>query len=321
MNRIGVTNGAPRWPNAESQGRLSGMIYDIMRYSTRDGPGIRTTVFLKGCPLRCAWCHNPESQALAPEPLLRPDRCIACGACVSRCAQGAISWVDGAVLTNVALCVRCGACATACYADAREMVGRTMTVTQVMSEISRDTPFFDESGGGVTFSGGEPLAQPEFLAALLTACRALELQTAVDTSGYAAWSVLARLRADVDLFLYDLKLIDDTLHRRFTGVSNVPILRNLESLLQSGSTVVVRMPVIPGINDDEQALRALGTYATSLPRLAGLAILPYHRAGLEKYRRLGRQYDLANTEPPSQERMEQIAATLAAYGLPVRIGD
>ena len=169
---------------------LTGNLFDLMRFSTRDGPGIRTTVFLKGCLLACLWCHNPESQRSRPELLFRPNLCIGCQACLEVCQQGGITWQNGMVVTDRQACLLCGACAEACYADAREIVGRSMSVAEVMAEIRKDLPFYDETGGGVTFSGGEPLLQKDFLLALLQACKAEEIHTAIDTSGYAPWETL-----------------------------------------------------------------------------------------------------------------------------------
>jgi pyruvate formate lyase activating enzyme len=299
---------------------ITGIIFDVKKFSIHDGPGIRTTVFFKGCPLACSWCHNPESQSPEPELALRPDRCIRCGACVSACAHGAISMSSDAVATDAERCVRCGACVEVCYAEARELLGRGMTVAQVMAEIGRDVVFYDESGGGVTFSGGEPLSQPDFLLALLRACKQEEIHTALDTCGFSPWETLDRVREYVDLFLYDLKLMDDARHRKYTGVSNALILGNLQALSQRGHTIVLRVPVVPGINDDDEGIRRVGSFAAALPRLSRVDLLPYHHAGVEKYHRLNRVYGLPGTRPPTDERMAHIAHVLREFGLPVRIG-
>jgi pyruvate formate lyase activating enzyme len=312
---------------------LTGVVFDIRKFSVHDGPGIRTTVFLKGCPLNCWWCHNPESQALAREMMFRETRCVHCGACVAACPQGAISWDGQVAFTDRSKCVICGACAEVCYTQAREIVGREMTVAQVMAEVERDVAFYDQSGGGVTFSGGEPLMQPDFLLALLQACKEREIHTALDTCGFAPWEVLDSVRGYVDLFLYDLKLMDevrapfedergtgDARHRRFTGVSNEPILRNLQSLSQRGHHIILRVPLIPGVNDDEENLRQIGSFAAALPHLEQVDILPYHRAGTDKYPRLGKEYGLPDTLPPSDERIAEIAHLLGGFGLRVNVG-
>ncbi len=297
-----------------------GTVFNIMRYSVKDGPGLRTTVFLKGCPLSCPWCHNPESQAAARQMIVRGERCIACGECVSACKEGAIVLADGVVTTFRQRCIECGACSPVCHAEAREAVGDYLGVAEVMAEIRKDLPFYEESGGGVTFSGGEPLGQPDFLEALLAACRREDIHTAVDTSGAAPWAVVERLRRDVDLFLYDLKLIDDARHRQHLGASNRLILDNLRRLAAAGGRILVRLAVIPGINDDDHNLMAAADFVRSLEGVPEISILPYHATAPEKYRLLGRRYQLDRTVPPTPERMEEIAAKLRRRGLTVSTG-
>ena len=295
----------------------TGIVFDIRRYAIHDGPGIRTTVFLKGCSLSCAWCHNPEGQARGAEALVRENRCIRCGACVDACGHGAIAWTEAGPATDRALCAACGDCAAVCFADARERVGRGMTAEAVFAEVARDEPFYAQSGGGMTLSGGEPLLQPAFAAALLALARGRGVHTALDTCGFAAWETLDRLRGAVDLFLYDVKLLDDARHRRFTGVSNAPILANLRPLSARGHAIVLRVPVIPGVNDDDANLEALADLAGTLPHLAGVDLLPYHHIGADKYARLDRAYPLPDAAPPPAERMAAIARLLAERGLPV----
>jgi pyruvate formate lyase activating enzyme len=299
---------------------LQGIVFDIKRYSIHDGPGIRTTIFFKGCPLSCWWCHNPESQSPTIEMIFRPHRCIHCGACLVACEHGAISWDGEEPLTDREKCTRCGACAAACYAEARQCVGRAWTVDQVMAEVQRDTAFYDESGGGVTLSGGEPLWQADFALALLQACKRQEMHTAVDTCGFAPWATVDRLREYTDLFMYDLKLLDDARHRRFTGVSNHLILQNLQALSQRGHHIVLRVPVIPGINDDDASMRQIGAFAAALPHLDEVDLLPYHHIGVDKYVRLNKAYRLPATRPPSDERLAEMAHLLRQFGLSVSIG-
>lgn len=297
-----------------------GTVFNIQRYSVHDGPGIRTTVFLKGCPLNCWWCHNPESQSRKPELVLREARCIRCEECIRVCERQAISWQDGTISTDRAKCDDCGSCVAVCAAQAREMAGRELTVAEVVAEIERDISFYDESIGGVTFSGGEPLLQSRFLLELLRACKEREIHTAVDTSGYASTRVVESMSPYVDLFLYDLKLMDEVEHKKYTGVSNRLILRNLQRVSQQGHGLIVRIPIIPGITDRMENIGRIAGFAASLPHLAHIEILPYHDIANSKYPRLNRVYQIPNTRPPSAEDLARIAATLRSSGLRVSIG-
>jgi pyruvate formate lyase activating enzyme len=298
----------------------TGLVFDIRRFSVHDGPGLRTTVFFKGCPLRCLWCHNPESQHRRPERMFWEERCLKCKSCIESCPQGAIQWDGNRIVTDTTLCTLSGACTQVCYAEARQIAGRVMTVAAVMSELERDISFYDESGGGVTFSGGEPLLQADFLLHLLQACRLSEIHTALDTCGFATWETLDRVRSLVDLFLYDLKVMDPRLHRKYTLVFNTRILDNLRRLAALGHNIVLRMPVIPGINDDEQNLRALGAFAASLNGVTRLDLLPYHAAAMSKYERLHRSYRLPWLKTPTDEHLAEVAHVLEGYGLQVNIG-
>jgi pyruvate formate lyase activating enzyme len=250
-----------------------------------------------------------------------------CGACVEACPEEAISFVSEnetqsplrgeKVLTDRTICTRCETCILACYSGARQFSGRVVTVSEVMEQVKREIPFYDESGGGVTFSGGEPLMQPGFLSALLRACREQEIHTVVDTSGFANWNVFEQIRRDVDLFLYDLKHMDSTRHREVTGVPNEPILSNLRTLSELGHRIMVRIPLIPGINDDEQNLRQSGEFLSSLPKLEGVELMGYHNIAQAKYEALSREYKLADTKPPTEEAMLHAAEILRSYNLSV----
>jgi pyruvate formate lyase activating enzyme len=296
----------------------AGYIYNIMRYSLHDGPGIRTTVFFKGCPLRCWWCHNPESQESAPQLVYFADRCLSCGDCIPICPNGAVHWVNGSISMDGA-CRGCGTCTDSCAADARELLGRWMTVAETLAEIEKDAVFYDESGGGVSFSGGEPLLQPVFLEALLDACRARHIHTVVDTSGLAPREVLLRLSGKVDLFYYDVKLVDAQKHQHYIGVPGDVILENLEALARARAAVVIRFPVIPGVNDGDAEIAALAALLARL-NLRRIHLLPYHKIGVEKYRRLNRPYLMQGVEPPSPERLKHIAGWFEGQGFTVRIG-
>jgi len=251
---------------------------------------------------------------------MREQRCIRCGACLTICPENAIAESDGSFITDLSKCTVCGDCVQVCQTEAREIVGRAMTAAQVMAEIEKDIAFYDESGGGVTFSGGEPLMQPDFLLALLQGCKERDIHTAVDTSGLASWTTVQRVAEYVDLFLYDLKLIDDTRHRQFTGVSNELILTNLRALARRGCAISVRVPIIPGVNDDPENIAQLGQFVLSLAHPPPISILPYHKAGINKYARLNKPYALPETQPPPDGRVAEIVTTLQELGLKVRTG-
>jgi pyruvate formate lyase activating enzyme len=299
---------------------VSGTVFDISRYAIHDGPGIRTTVFFKGCPLSCWWCHNPESISREPQVSLRPGRCIQCGKCVEVCPNHAIALTGGAAATDPSLCRLCLECAKVCCADAREVVGRTATVDEVMAEIIKDTPFYDESGGGVTFSGGEPLLQPAFLLGLLDACGRLDIHRAVDTSGYADPELLHRVAEKTDLFLYDLKHMDPDVHKKYTGVGNELILANLQSLAATHAAIHVRLPLIPGVNDDQANVEKTAAFLRQLNHVERVDILPYHDVMNSKYRRFGRLYRLGRVPPPGTAQLEEVAGVLSSLGLRVTIG-
>jgi pyruvate formate lyase activating enzyme len=296
-----------------------GLIFDIKRYATDDGPGIRTTVFFKGCPLRCWWCHNPESQTPKPELMYKRTRCKGAGECVKSCPKSAISKGARYVSINRKLCNSCGKCALACPSDALVLVGRAVGVDEMLKEIEKDVIFYDESGGGVTFSGGEPLMQPDFLEALLEGCKERNIRTALDTCGYASWETVDRINDKVDLFLYDLKSMDDLTHRKYTGVSNRLIIQNFKRLAENGSIISVRFPVIPGVNDDAENVTGTGEFALSYG-VRQVCLLPYHRAGIEKYRSLDKTCRLEDLQSPSDEKMQMIKEKLITLGLDVRIG-
>jgi pyruvate formate lyase activating enzyme len=264
----------------------SGLIFNTQRYSIHDGPGIRTTVFLKGCPLRCSWCHNPEGIYPEPEVVVIESRCMHCGQCRQVCPQVKMSG-NASASDQRMRCVRCGECVKVCPSEARQMVGRQMNVQEVMAEVLLDRVFYEESAGGATFSGGEPFMQPRFLRSLLEACRAEGIHTAVDTSGYVAKEDLLSAAPQVDLFLYDLKIMDDERHRQWTGVSNAVILENLSALGIVHRNIWIRMPLIPGFNDDPEQMEAVARFAASVPGVCQVNLLPYHATAAHKWKSLG----------------------------------
>lgn len=301
-----------------TRSEANGLVFNIMRFSLHDGPGIRTAVFLKGCPLRCWWCHNPESQSGRPEVMYAADRCVRCGDCVPACEHGALTFDNGPV-RDPELCAQCGKCAEKCLTEARRFVGEWITPEQVVRRVRRDIVFFDDSGGGVTFSGGEPLMQPDFLVSAAKACKAAGIHVALDTCGYARPEVLARVTPHVDLVLFDVKVVDPARHRELTGVPNQLILDNLSMLVRSGKSVIVRIPLIPGVNDDEQNVHESIDLLTHVG-VKRVDLLGYHEAGTEKYERLGSKYRLGGLKPLATETMEELADRFCRAGLAVRIG-
>jgi pyruvate formate lyase activating enzyme len=298
----------------------NGLIFNIQKYSVHDGPGIRTTVFLKGCPLDCPWCHNPESISRQREIVVMENRCIGCGECRLACRYGTAIPGDGSLPAKNEVCDLCGACVDACPTEARRLIGREMSVAEVLHHIMADQTFYEGSGGGVTFSGGEPLSQPEFLRSALEACRAQGLHTAVDTCGLARLEHLLAVTPFTELFLYDLKFLDETKHRRYTGVSNTLILSNLETLGRIHPRIWIRIPVIPGINDSEAELEATARFVASIPSIQQVNLLPFHRTGLPKNTRLGRDRSMADVQPPTSAAMERATAVFASHGLIAKTG-
>ncbi len=298
----------------------SGLVFNIQKYSIQDGPGIRTTVFFKGCPLRCWWCHNPESLLPKPEIVVLEARCRRCGECLTACPNDAIFSENGNFRLDQRACDVCGTCVEACPSGARQMVGTIMTVSEVMAEVLKDRLFYDDSGGGVTISGGEPLMQPRFLRDVLTACRTQGIHTAIDTCGFASRDFLLSIAPLTDLFLYDLKAIDEARHLEYTGVSNASILENLRALGKVHNNIWIRIPLIPGLNDDDDQLEATGRFAASIPGVRQLNILPYHNTAVHKYRHLGRPLKLDRVKDPTPEYLEHASKTLGAFGLLIKTG-
>ena len=310
--------------------KLTGKIYDIQGYSVHDGPGIRTTVFLKGCPLRCPWCHSPESQEFPTELNWMAIRCVGietCGRCVFACPEKAItagekkvSLKDDSEYTQIKLdwakCTGCFKCADACPQNALYRCGTDYTVAEVLDRVKRDLPFYKRSGGGVTISGGECLWQPEFTLALLKACKEQGINTAVDTTGYCKWEIMESVLPYSDLFLYDLKQMDPDLHKRVIGVDNAIILDNARKLAAAGGKLQVRIPTIPMFNDSRESYRAFGEFILSLgDAVETVQLLPYHNLGAVKWERLGRPGPALEAIPPTEGHMQALKKVLEDMGL------
>jgi pyruvate formate lyase activating enzyme len=294
------------------------MIFDIQRFSVHDGPGIRTTVFFKGCPLRCSWCANPESQDQRPQLLLRDRLCTACGKCREACPERAVFFRKGKRRIDWRKCTQCLLCVSACETGALSIAGREATVEEVVGELVRDRAFYEASGGGVTLSGGEPLLQPAFAIALLERCRQAGLHTAMDTSGCADPEVLREAVRHLDLCLLDIKLLNDGLHRKHTGAGNARILENAR-LVAGNVRTWFRIPLIRGLNDGEGEIREVAAMAFRLG-VEKISLLPYHPGGREKRRRIGRGGAAFPGKAPAERRIEELQKIIESEGVPVSLG-
>jgi pyruvate formate lyase activating enzyme len=297
----------------------TGIIFNIKKFAIHDGPGIRTTVFLKGCPLRCRWCHNPESQQEQPEIVFDSQKCIQSYQCISACPNQAIEVKDGYPYTDKKKCQACGDCIDICPGHAREITGKKVTSGEVLEEIKKDLIFYQESGGGVTFSGGEPLLQIDFLEELLSSCREAGIRIAIDTCGYAPWSHFKRIVHLVDLWLYDVKVLDLEKHKKYTGVSNRLILENLRQLSRETSSIEIRIPIIPGMNDSSGEVEQMAELIHFL-KINKVSLLPFHRMGLEKYSRLGLKETMKDFSEPSEDHIEELCQVFQNRNLQVEIG-
>jgi pyruvate formate lyase activating enzyme len=303
----------------------TGLVFNVQRFSIHDGPGIRTTVFLKGCPLHCFWCHNPEGLRFKLEVQFTASRCIACGECVLACPHGAQELGPAGRVFHRERCLACGACVMACYSQALQLTGQMMSLDQAMIEILQDRAFFESSGGGVTLSGGEPMLQHEFTLALLGRCKAAGLHTAVETTTQTRWDYLAAALPLVDLFMIDIKHFDPDKHKQATGVSNHLILANIRRLAQTGKPIIFRIPVVPGVNDSPAEIGAIAGFIHEqmVARADGgaalaLELLPFHQLASDKYASLGMDYQAAGLHAPSKHTMAQLAETARAAGVTVR---
>ena len=295
---------------------MQGLVSDIQRFSVHDGPGIRTTLFLKGCNLRCAWCHNPETLLARAEMQYFPQQCIGCAECAIVCPQHGHHLSDGQHQIDRTSCTACGACVRGCYSGALQLVGREMTVEEAMGELRSDLPFYQQSGGGITISGGEPLLQADFTLAVLQACRAEGITTAIETNLCYPWQRLAPLLPYLDVLMFDLKMMDAVAHARWTGADNQQILNNARRLMREEMQLIVRTPLIAGINDSVEEISAIAEFLATLPGLCYYDLLPYHPLGVSKSQALG--VDAGIFDAPSPERMQQLLDVARGFDIEVR---
>jgi pyruvate formate lyase activating enzyme len=291
-----------------------GEILSIMRFSLHDGPGIRTTVFFKGCPLRCIWCHNPESQSINQELAYNDEKCTSCAECVKVCPNRAQYMQDGKHIFNRSLCTVCGKCAEVCMYDSLKLTGKEMSVDDVMAEVVKDVPYYASSGGGLTVSGGEPLMQPEFLIELLSSAKEKKIHTCIETCGFTSRSVIAKTMPLVDYYLFDFKANDANKHKQLTGFDNDAIIANLDYLLNENATVELRCPIVHGLNDGYTDLKKLFELEKRYPALKKITLMPYHSTGNSKYQHFGYDYELANMPGTSDEIKQQWLDSLKDLG-------
>jgi len=297
------------------------LIFDIKRYAINDGPGIRITIFLKGCPLSCEWCHNPESQSESVQKMYHQAKCIGCSLCVEACDVEACILTSEGIVTDVEKCLLCGKCAEVCPTKATEMSGALYTEDQIMDIIRKEQLLMDKSEGGVTFSGGEPLQHPEFLIRLLDRCGQEGIHRCVDTCGFAKTDVLLEVAKRTDLFLYDLKMMDSKKHEKYTAVPNEIILENLRILAENNHKTAIRIPLIKGVNDDKENIVSTAEFISALHgKKPKVHILPFHNIAENKYKKLGQAYNRGSMDEPDAKRQEEILATFHRYGIDAAIG-
>ncbi len=295
------------------------LIFDIKRYAINDGPGIRITIFLKGCPLSCKWCHNPESQSLGVQKFYTASKCIGSQDCIEVCPNDALSLTKNGIITDYELCKLCGKCADACPTKAIEMSGRIYDVDELINIIEKERIHIDQSGGGVTFSGGEPLMHSNFLIEILDACGKKNLHRTVDTSGFADTEIILKVAKRTDLFLYDLKIMDSDKHKKWTGVGNQLILRNLKLLAETGANINIRIPLIKNVNSNVEELTEMAKFVSELPGKQMVNLLPYHNIAANKYYKLGQNYIELEMAEPSEKDQNRAIKIFEQFGIEVEI--
>lgn len=282
------------------------MIFNIQKCSIHDGNGLRTIVFFKGCPLRCEWCANPESQLYTQEIMERPIKCIHCGACLKTCPSSAISIDDKQFVIDRNKCIKCFKCTEICYAESKEIVGKEMTAEEIFKEVYKDRLYYQQYGGGVTFSGGEPLTQPELLTELAMKCKKYRINTTIETCGYGDFDQFKKALPYIDSMFFDIKHIDPVIHKELTGYDNKLILDNLKKISDYHIPITVRTPVVPGCNDSIECITAIASLIKDIPAVRDYELLPYHNLGSPKYTSLGREYQLEEIAAPSEEQIIQL---------------
>ena len=300
-----------------------GLIFDIDCYAVHDGPGIRCLIFMKGCPIRCPWCSNPEGQNFFREVAYFPGKCIGCGSCAKACPQNAIAMEGGRPITDWNLCDNCGKCTEQCFSGARKLFGTPMSVEELFEEVQKNIVFLVNSGGGVTIGGGEVAGQPDFVSYFLKRCKGGNLHTAIETCGLCSWRNLKKILEYTDLVYYDIKHMDPQKHEKLITVSNKRILANLIKVSREAVDVIIRVPIVPGHNDDEDNIRSTAKFIKEeldLSRLKRVELLPYHNLGAFKYERLGRVYSLKSLQAPSDEKMEALREIVESCGLSCQVG-
>lgn len=299
---------------------LHATIFDIQKFSIHDGPGIRTIIFLKGCPLHCQWCANPESNNVQPELLFYPNYCIGCKACIKQCQSGAIKIINNIVTFDNSLCTGCLKCTEVCHSTARRISGKSMSIEEVLMEVEKDMVFYESSGGGITFSGGEPLLWPDFIQELSTIVKSHGINTVIETCGYYPQDNFEVVKDVTDLVMFDIKFINDEKHIKYCGVSNRQILSNFEAIIQY-VPIIIRIPIIPGINDTPKDINSTIQFLTPYKNIIKeINILPYHNLGISKYDALGRSYLLKDLVVPSKEDMKRIKKIFECEGYTIKIG-
>lgn len=297
----------------------AGYIFDIQRFSVQDGPGIRTTVFFKGCPMSCIWCSNPESQKRSAELLYRANLCCQCYRCIEACPNQAIRVLaDGSLEYDRSICQGCGKCEEVCLNGARRITGKLMNVEEVMEIVMKDRDYYRKSGGGVTASGGEPTSQPAFLSELFQKCQGRGLHTTLDTCGYVDWDTLEPILDHVDLALYDIKSVDNKLHKQLTGVGNEVVLNNARQIVSKGVPIIIRIPLVPDCTSSPENIQDIAQFALELGGVE-VNLLPYHKFGLGKYEALGLNYQLDEIEALKAEQVDYLAEKARSYGVPVKV--